>query len=171
MNVREALIALAPGVAIQIKANIQHLFKRLVELFGENMRGHRGVANSIYYKQWCLVRQMCEGLDCDRSGSPGRYVLNAEKLEAYAAKAAHDAVLCWEGKINAKLGELEAANVIQHGGDAFMISGERLGRKIAIEQRMIVNVSAKGVLFNQFPARIYVNGKFMSEAAYKKLGG
>jgi hypothetical protein len=34
---------------------------------------------------------------------------------------------------------------------------------------MIINVSPKGKLFNQFPARIYVNGKFTSAAAYAKL--
>jgi hypothetical protein len=33
---------------------------------------------------------------------------------------------------------------------------------------MIMNVSSRGTLFNQFPARIYVDGKFTSEAKFKK---
>jgi hypothetical protein len=54
-------------------------------------------------------------------------------------------------------------------GARFRIVGIKNDRSICIEQDRIVNVSPKGTLFNQFPARIYVNGKFTSAAAYAKL--
>lgn len=39
---------------------------------------------------------------------------------------------------------------------------------VRIEQSVILNVSSKGKVSNQFPARIYVAGKFVSEAKFKK---
>lgn len=36
-------------------------------------------------------------------------------------------------------------------------------------QDRIFNVISKGTLYNQWPARIYIDGKRISEAAYKRL--
>jgi hypothetical protein len=100
--------------------------------------------------------------------TPDGYVINAEKLANHAKCYADATVEEWLGKINAKLGDLVDAEVKRMDGVAFLITGSRNDHKVAIEQRMIVNVSARGTPFNQFPARIRVDGKAISEAAYKK---
>ena len=72
-------------------------------------------------------------------------------------------------EIAAKLGELDGAEVRHLDGYRFAVVGTKDGRTVRIEQDMIVNISVKGTLFNQFPSRIYVDGKFTSAANYAKL--
>lgn len=82
---------------------------------------------------------------------------------------ADDVVAVWANKVQAKMGELDDATVHYVSGTAFRITGTRGGRKVTIEQHMIINVSRLGRLFNQWPSRIYVDGQFTSEAKYKKM--
>ena len=72
-------------------------------------------------------------------------------------------------KVNAKAGELTDSKVLRVSGANFRITGMKGDKKVMIEQNQIINVSVKGKLFNQFPARIYVDGKFISAAAFKKI--
>lgn len=97
------------------------------------------------------------------------WVLDESRLLERARAYADAVVESWEGKIQGKLGELEGAEVHAMTGLAFTITGTRAGRRVRIEQTCIINVSPLGKLFNQFPARIYLDGKFTSEAAFRKL--
>jgi hypothetical protein len=72
-------------------------------------------------------------------------------------------------KVNVKAGELTDSKVLRVSGANFRITGMKGDKKVMIEQNQIINVSVKGKLFNQFPARIYVDGKFYSAAAFKKI--
>lgn len=79
-------------------------------------------------------------------------------MDALFAKLVH--------KVGA-LDDLETEGHVSH----FNLMGTRAGHRIRIEQNIIVNVSSKGTVFNQFPSRIYVDGQFKSEADYKRMFG
>lgn len=95
--------------------------------------------------------------------------LNPNAVKAAAEKYADMVEESMKDKIMVKAGDLQNPQVQALNGFTFVITGEYNGQKVSIEQTMILNVSSLGTLFNQFPARIYVDGKFKSEAAYKKM--
>ena len=98
-----------------------------------------------------------------------KWILNKEPLMPEALEYAENAVRKWEMKIMDKLGDLEEIEVPYYQGNYYVISGKRNGQDVSINQQMIVNYRYEThAVFNQFPARIYVDGKSMSESAYKK---
>lgn len=105
-----------------------------------------------------------------RSYSPDDYVLVEEKLSAFCAKWAaaelEDAAL----KLAAKVADLTEVSVSHVSGNGawFTVNGKRGADYVRVEQSQIVNVSSRGTIFNQWPSLIYVNGKKVSEAAYKR---
>jgi hypothetical protein len=157
MTIRPALEAFAPELADQFTSFATRRIERLIEQFG---LGLRGIGNSGQYKSYEAV-----------AGLFDRYTgeIRADRLEAAAAVYAAATIEAWAAKIDQKVGDLTDAEVQALDGARFRITGIKNDRSICIEQDRIVNVSPKGTLFNQFPARIYVNGKFTSAAAYAKL--
>lgn len=96
-------------------------------------------------------------------------ILNEQALETNGEAYAAATIGEWQAKIESKLEKIEDVEVKDLNNCRFAISGTRAGRKIFIDQDMIINTSSRGTLFNQFPARIYVDGKFTSEKNYKLL--
>ena len=165
-----ALADFRPVIAARYVNLIERGFGSLVEKFGPTMKG---AANSESYKFWNETIRPCvrnEGsqIVAGRQQAP-LYVLDADKTAARAEKYAEAAVEAFRVKIEGKMGELESATVRSMGAGSFRITGTKGGMKVTIEQEMILNHSSKGTLFNQFPARIYVEGKFTSEAKFKKM--
>ncbi len=165
-----ALNAFRPELEARFISHMERSLARLQEKFGANLKG---IANSTSYTFWSeQVRPLTHNTAASNGTyRPGEanYVLVPEKVAAAAAAFAEATVLAWEAKITAKLGELDSAKVTRMGGAEFNITGTRNGMDVRITQQMIVNVSSKGTLYNQFPALIYVNGKFTSAAKYAKL--
>ena len=163
-----AFEAFKPEIAEQYARMIRNSFNHYVEKFGPSMRG---IANSESYRFWSnTVRGNTTTEGGEIVGgrqNPHTYHINEDRLAANGKKYAEAVVAEWAGKIEAKLGELDGAEVKTMTGVAFLITGTRNGRKVTIEQQMILQSSPKGTLFNQFPARIYVDGKFTPEAKYK----
>lgn len=94
--------------------------------------------------------------------------LNEQKLDALSKEYADAVCLAIVGKIQEKAGELENPKVAGHLiGFEFDLTGEFKGNQVRIVQSTKLVVNAYGTAFNQWPALIYVNGKFMPEAAYK----
>ena len=161
MNIHEALQAQRPAIAAQAVRLVRSNFEYLEKDFGPTMKG---VANSSSYSTWNgLVRGLC-----DRS-KEGVYTLNDDRIQAHAQQHAADTVAAWESKMLEKMGEVEGAQVVHIAGFSYRVEGTRQGKAVRIEQSMILNVSSKGKLFNQFPARIYVDNKFFSAAKYAAL--
>lgn len=156
MNLQVALAAFAPQIAESFAAITRRELKRVTEEFGAD---HRGVYNSNAAH---FYRETLAALLTNKEMDEGKL---ARAADAYAAAT----VEAWQSKIEEKLGELESAEVQHLSGTSFAITGEKAGRRVRIEQSMILNVSSKGTLFNQYPARIYVNGKFTSAKAYAAL--
>jgi len=171
-NILASLIAKTPEIQDRISRTIRQQYDMLVGELGTSMKN---VANSGYYSVWTeTVRPVCDLIyaDPDKRHTPDSkkdYLINEDALARRSAKLAEAVVLAWFDKINEKLGELDNATCTDVGNCTFNINGERNGHKIQIQQDIILNVSSKGRLFNQFPARIYVDGKFTSAAKYTKL--
>lgn len=96
-------------------------------------------------------------------------VLDDAKMEAYANREVDDMFAAIKVKMLEKAGEIENPKVEDLSHYQFAITGQMKGRTVRIEQDIIINRSANGKAFNQFPARIYVDGKFTSEADYKTM--
>jgi hypothetical protein len=106
---------------------------------------------------------------CCIKNPEGHYEIDASKLHIFVSDKAKQQTQALIAKINAKVSELESPSIHHLSGFNFSISGYRSGYKVTIRQSMIVNVSTKGKLFNQFPARIYLNGKPFSASSYAKF--
>ena len=151
------------------EGQIRFQFDGLVKKFGASMSN---IANSKSYQLWSeTIRPMCD-VDplIDDAGRRGAtYSLNDDRVkkfgEVYGEAATGEII----AKIGFKVGELEDGKVHRVGGARFTVSGKCGAHQVHIHQEQIVNVSVKGTLFNQFPARIYVDGKFMSAADFDKL--
>jgi hypothetical protein len=163
MNIAAALDANKPSLESHFVSFTNSRFKSLVEQFGPALRG---VYNSTQARNWGAIRHMARSLG-DRLNS--EYVMDQDRVASGAKEFADAVVAAWADKISAKLGEIDNAEVRRMDGYSFAITGNKAGRKVRIEQDMIINVSSKGTLFNQFPARIYVDGKFMSAAKFAAL--
>lgn len=170
LDLTAALNAYKPQIAERSKQMIRSMFERMTQQFGTNMAN---VANSRSYSTWNETVRPATRLVTvtpQRGPTPAVYYyeINEEALERIGQRYAEATVASWHAKISEKVGELEQADVRHLDGYRFGIGGMRAGHKVWIEQDMIVNVSPKGKLFNQYPARLYLDGKFISAAAYKR---
>lgn len=166
-NLHAAIEAHKPALAASFTSRIQATFDYLVQKFGDRMEGIYNTTSSHVWRE--TVRPLCTSTRTGDLRGSLSYQLNPEKVAEAAARYADLTAAAWEGKIQAKLGELDAATVHRLDGLRFRITGTRAGRAVEIQQDMILNVSSKGTVFNQFPARLYVERKFTSEAAYKRM--
>jgi hypothetical protein len=148
----------------QITSSVRYHFKRLHEIFGPTFHG---VYNSKSSSLWSLTVRPCTKRLGNRMSD--EVVLCEDRMNAYTQEQAELFANELIAKVNAKAGELTDSTVLRVSGANFRITGMNGDKKVMIEQNQIINVSVKGKLFNQFPARIYVDGKFYSAAAYKRI--
>lgn len=155
------LVSFKPELVTSYEAMVRSRFERVVAMHGPKLRG---VVNC-----WTWAKVFREFLRPSLRLDGGVWSIDESRLALNAERYADAAIEAWRDKITAKMGELENARVVRMSGVSFQIVGERGGKRVVIEQQMIINVSSQGKPYNQFPARLYVDGKFVSEAAYKRL--
>ncbi len=167
-SVRESLDEYKPKIAAQYAAMIRTAFERMVKKFGPGLKGIYNAVEGRHYRETisAAVETAPQATPFDRHPVKS---ISEERLAKIADKYAEATTDTWKGKIEGKIGELDGAEVKHLDGYRFLISGTRDGREISIEQDMIINVSSLGKMFNQFPARIYVDGKFTPESKYKEM--
>lgn len=148
----------------------QHVRRTLGSLQRELGPALRGIGNSRRYSEWQEIARVCRAHRIDAGMRVVDYFIDEAKLAAAAAEYAETAAEAFRGKIEAKLGEIEGASFeYQRDGIRFVITGFRAGRRVMVEQTVVVKAGPRsGRLFAQFPARIYLDGKFTPEAAYKR---
>lgn len=93
--------------------------------------------------------------------------INAALLRAGADLHVDETFQAVVAKILDKAGEMESPKVQSLTGFDFNLTGMLKGKSVRIEQTITYNRSVLGKPFVQFPARIYVDGKFQSEAQFK----
>ena len=161
-TLHNALLSFAPYVAERYEASTKSLFARMVEEHGPSLKG--------VFNSWRFARAYGNHVSkYVRIDGFGNKELNTERLTVAANAYAEATIATWENKILIKVGELTETTVVKLDFCAFGITGKRGGRAVQITQQMIVNVSSQGKAFNQFPARIYVDDKLVSEKAYQQM--
>lgn len=164
-TIRAALDARRNDLETRYAIHVRCTFASLVRQFGETFRGVYNSNNASTFSS--LVKP---NLSMGVTNRPGEVLaLDEARISMNAAAYATFIIKIWEAKIVQKMGELESAEARFVSDWSFLIKGKAAGHSVIIEQKMIVNFSAKGTPFNQFPARIYADGKPISAAAWKKM--
>jgi hypothetical protein len=167
-----AMEAYKPVIADRWGQSMKNLFEDIVAKHGPSLKGLSNCwTYAKVYRNTGLARfVVSSGGEIVRGvRTESVHALNESRLLEAGMEAATATVEMWVGKIAMKMGELENAEALYVSGTSFRITGTRGGHAVRIEQQMIINVSRLGRPFNQWPSRIYVDGKTVSEAAYKKM--
>lgn len=169
-SIRETLESYKPELAGSYTTFISRQFAHMLESLGATLPN---IQNSwAWANAWRNSLSFVAGkkeIARTLRGGVYEYFLDEDRLAVLAARYADDVVESWEGKILSKMGELEQTAVQAMSGLEFRITGTKNGNDVEIIQTVTVNVSKNGKVFNQFPARIKLNGKAISEAAFKKV--
>lgn len=97
--------------------------------------------------------------------------MNQEKVADYCNAVAEATCLLWYNKMIAKLGTVESCTIVAHpmNGGEYVMNVTVKGVTVTIKQIVTHNYrSDSNKSYFQFPARIYIAGKFITEAGYKK---
>ena len=161
--------AYAPILAADFVAYHTRVITRLIEKYEGNMRG---LANAY-------------GTDGDAYRNSGYYIsytggypasprtaigVDVEALQKDGDKYAEVTIQSFVAKLTRKLAPLTDVEVLwAKGSGQFTITGKLGNRQVTVHQDRVFKISSKGTPFHQWPARIYVEGKFTTEAAFKKI--
>jgi hypothetical protein len=177
----QALLPVITGmrerIRVQYVNQVRRYYQMLLEKYGPTFQ-----IRDVWSPHRVVYREVVEPsleYETARNAQPGEYVvrsfygpkyLDEGKLQANADRYAEAQLGPMVEKIRSKVGLLSDLKFSEWSGPArFRLTGSWQGKSVVLEQDMIVNVSSKGKLFNQWPSHIYVDGKFLSEAAYKRL--
>jgi hypothetical protein len=157
---------------VEQSTNIVRSTLERVQAYAERAGGRIQTGWYSEYHQWQFVRPKCRAVKHDDRPffTPGHdrpldYVLDDERVRKFAESNADAIIAQCVAKLVEKLGALDSVEILDfHGFQRFTVRGVRNGHTVAVEQSMIINVSPKGKLFNQFPALIYVDGVKVSAA-------
>ena len=165
-TIRDALLcpAVLDGLRNSFRRQVCWIYGQLVDHFGPSLDGVRN--------HWTHAKAFESIKDCLRwelrRGAP--VLIDEALLTARAAEYAEATALQWLAKITAKLGPVQNASVQWLGaGNLITIHAFREGKLVEFNQEQILKASPRGKLHNQFPSRLYVDGKFVSEAVYRMM--
>ncbi len=101
----------------------------------------------------------------------GEWVLDIAKATTWADAWAAAELEAAAAKLIAKVGDLKHVKIIgaPERGTFTLVGHHHSYATVRVEQTRVLKSSSKGTLFNQWPARIYVDNRPVSEAAYKQL--
>ena len=162
-TVQEIMKQAVPGIRDEYKRVVRWQFDSLVQTFGGPEL--KGIYNR---KEIFRLRAIQDGLRSSIVNNQQVWAVDEDRLEQAASDHAERTVLEWASKVTRKMGELDGATVDRMDGGGFLIRGTVRGLPVRIEQARILNTSTRGILFNQYPARIYVDGKAISEKKFQE---
>lgn len=173
--VRTAIEKYKPVLEADYSEHIQKLLQNAVAQFGPALDGieeptranSKGEPVENHWRQ--TYRFELQPVIDRKAGNEA--VINGEKLALAATKYADHVAEAMGVKIMSKAGELDSAKIAYIDGMRFKLTGVKNGHSIRIEQSVVLKRSPLGRLFNQFPALVYIDGKFTPEHAYKSMFG
>lgn len=166
MTPAEVLADVRAALAAQRDGLIETYSEHAAWLYGVFAKRHgaalKGISNTGAVLSWKAIRSCFtfnKTADC--------WDVNPEGMARWAAAQADAVLVKWEAKIGQKLGKgVEGVKVRDVNARTFTIEATRNGQSVLLVQQMILN-SRDYTLFNQFPARLYLDGRAVSEAEYK----
>lgn len=165
-------------LAERYKKDKREIFNEFKDLPIEQMDRLR-ISNSALSERWRQVSHMVDFFD--KSGvrvsgrwaghEGGKLAIHEETLERCAARFAKEQIDALRIKMARKLHKLDSVSDIRANVYSFEITfNAKLGdHNIHISQSMVFQTSVYGKLFARWPLLIWVNGKKISEAKFKKL--
>jgi hypothetical protein len=171
-NIATELEALIPS----IKEDFKNYFRKQIVRFADQAKADpvafQKMARDCYANSsWRNARPFAE-MDSNRITALPTGAVKEEWLEKNAAEYAEGQVAGFVAKLTKKIGDLENVHIghLNHASFEFSINGMmQSGAVVRINQQAVFKISPKGNPFVQWPARIYVNGDFTPEAAFKKM--
>ena len=164
-TIRETLLAQAPKFSADYVEYFTNFYNNNVEELGR-----RWLSNAYDGRRdrWNHVIVRC--FDGDMKNLRTEMgAFNPAKLQKLADEYGEQMATKWANKLECKLENVEGVEMRNAGRGSFTFTGRREGKAIRVEQQTVTKVSNRGTWFHQFPARIYVDGKFTSEKAYKEM--
>ena len=168
---KEAFEGQIEELKAQASKTLKAQFNYVIHKYGPTMMGNGSIFNSKEYRLANLVRSISDAVDGKNPWDRSTYELNLNLVDDVAENHAKESVEQWYHKIINKLENLDNISIARiNNACGFIIKGTREGKNVEINQKMIINCrTATGSIFNQFPSRIYLNGKSISEKKYKEL--
>lgn len=161
---KEVLMLEAPSLAQDYIEYIEPIVKKTLEKFptlqGGSWDGH-------YFNRQ-IAYQHCEVLEKSIYAGKSTFQYSKERTELAAKRYAEAQCLAWFEKLNQKLVNVTEMTMTRSNNGEYKFTAKLGEKKVTIDQQRILKCSPKGKMFHQFPARIYVDGKFYSEANFKK---
>lgn len=164
-ELKVAMLKYAPELASDYRDYVRSSFASMVEELGDTLKGvynSRNWANVLRAISRCLSEVRLDN-------KTFRYWIDEDKLNIESIKYGEATALEWYSKTLNKLGKITDVKVTPPSGGDIVITGKVNNKPVRMEQQRIINHSAYGTMFHQFPARIKYGGKAMSEAEYKKI--
>jgi uncharacterized protein YfiM (DUF2279 family) len=168
--IKAAFLARAPELTADWIGNVRYHFKRIADSNNGVVTAFPRSSSPDFMVTRFLLADGCTYVQpADRfSGQQATYIIDEEHLAAAGKKYGEQAALNWFRKTNEKLGDVSDIEMGKPG-ETMQVTAMRDSQKIVLDQQRVFKYSSKGKPFHQFPARIYVDKKFHSEAAYKKM--
>lgn len=166
-----------PALAADFRKWVEADFERLASkwgdkahLLGEHYRSPKYWPEGATEWDFEVYQRVARYLT-DSSRRGGRPQLDGGRLAKEADAYAKDQVAAFVIKLTQKLGDLADLRIVRANGHRFEcdITGKLGAREIRVRQTAKFVVNQNGTAFHQFPALIYVDGKFTTESAYKRL--
>jgi hypothetical protein len=162
-----AFDAYAPVLAAEFVAYHTRVITRLIEAYEGDLRGlgNAGTGDGKAY------RASREFIAYDGSMMSSKAVgVVANRLQIAGEEYAKSVVVEFISKLVKKLASVTEVEVLwAKGSGQFTITGKMGERNVTVHQDRVFKISSKGTPFHQWPARIYVDGKFTPETEFKKL--
>ncbi len=174
-ELRAQFMAQAPALARAYDRHIRAEFARTLEKFGidgvipadlfpnerrltDAQKDAQALVHSVISRHANLVKAPVRG-----------YVMDEAELARRAEKYGEEAALQWFYKTNRKLGQLTSATLHRDDNGEVLVSGEKDGCKVVLRQQVVTKwAPVRREVFHQFPALLYLDGKFTPEADYAR---
>ena len=159
---------LADRIEARMIEQVRKVFALWAEASGGVYKHYRYNDTSREAQDFRVVSRYLKTKDGFASFRDGTEVeLNEERLAKVAKELGEDSVLGFVAKLISKVGEIEMTNLRFFGGADFTIDGTVNGHDIRVEQQTVFKMSKHWTHYCQFPARIYVDGKFTPAAKFE----
>ena len=154
-----------------IRTEAKEMFLRRAHRKADKLRDEEGTLRRYHfrdYREHAFISSCITWAD-NRMAPGAAGELNLERLDKHAQDFADAQVDSFIHKLESKIGHLTDVSLVLRGNGEFTIWGMQGDARVKVDQQVVFKVSSKGTFFLQWPARIYVDGKFTPEAKFKLL--
>lgn len=166
---KEAVDGVLPHLEARFAANLRGTFDTITKKYGNPPNREKNFIYSRDYPNWAIVRDHAvKRVGEWQSDIRAPYEIDESKLAATANRFAKESAEVLLHKMISKVGKADSVEIRSIHKDGFVLAGYKNGIPFVIDQDSIINVSSRGKLFMQWPARIKMNGKRVSEAEFNR---